>query len=174
MRRRRDELGELGVRDGTLRDRENVDVEGARWIFEKRVAGGDHHDIRLRGNGPWARVDGHVRNVYARTVNRRTSRHSPERVRALPLMREMSSPRTGEMSSPRSAMAARPAGNKVHRMKDMQLDDIRPMIWSAQVIAPAADADVTVLMRVTYNTLEQICGSLFDSRDAIPAGARLS
>jgi hypothetical protein len=89
-------------------------------------------------------------------------------------MREMRSPRSSEMSSPRSAMAAELAEHKVPRMKDMQLDDIRPMIWSAQVIAPAADADVTVVMRVTYNTLEQICGSLFDSRDAIPAGARLS
>jgi hypothetical protein len=59
-------------------------------------------------------------------------------------------------------------------MDDMRIDDIRPMIWSAQVIAPAEDANVTVLMRVSYRSLEEICGALFERRDAVVAGARLS
>ena len=59
-------------------------------------------------------------------------------------------------------------------MDDMRIDDIRPMVWSAQVIAPAADANVTILMRVSYRTLEEICAALIESRDAVYAGARLS
>lgn len=35
--------------------------------------------------------------------------------------------------------------------------DIRPMAWQATVIAPAADADVTVVVRVTYYSIEQLC-----------------
>ena len=64
--------------------------------------------------------------------------------------------------------------NKVPRMEDMRIDDIRPMIWSAQVIAPAEDANVTVLMRVSYRTLEEICGVLFEDQKVARAGARLS
>ena len=65
--------------------------------------------------------------------------------------------------------------NRVPRMEDMRIDDIRPMIWSAQVIAPAAaDANVTVLMRVSYRTLEEICGALFEDRAPAVAQPRLS
>jgi hypothetical protein len=63
---------------------------------------------------------------------------------------------------------------KVLAMDDKFLDDIRPMVWTAQVIAPAADADVTVLMRVSYRSLEQICGALLEAREQMPAGSRLS
>ena len=49
--------------------------------------------------------------------------------------------------------------------------DIRPMAWQATVIAPAEDADVTVVVRVTYYTIEQLCaGELFDE----PAAAVLN
>ena len=79
-----------------------------------------------------------------------------------------------ESTSPRSAMARALEKNKVPRMDDMRIDDIRPMVWSAQVIAPAADANVTVLLRVSYRSLEEICAALFEQQDAVNAGARLS
>jgi hypothetical protein len=47
--------------------------------------------------------------------------------------------------------------------------DIRAMVWDAQVIAPTTDTDVTVVMRVTYRTLEAICGELFDVTESAPA-----
>ena len=90
------------------------------------------------------------------------------------MQRETRSPLQRESTSPRSTMARTSKWNKVPRMNDKLLDDIRPMIWSAQVIAPAADADVTVLMRVSYRSLEEICGSLFESRDQKQPLARLS
>jgi len=83
-------------------------------------------------------------------------------------------PSSREPTSPRSTMARTRDRKKVLAMDDKFLDDIRPMVWTAQVIAPAADADVTILMRVSYRSLEQICGSLFDTRDQMPAGSRLS
>lgn len=37
-----------------------------------------------------------------------------------------------------------------------------PVIWSASVVHPAiARSDVTVVIRVTYNTLEAICRDAF-------------
>jgi len=46
--------------------------------------------------------------------------------------------------------------------------DIRPMAWQATVIAPAPDADVTVVVRVTYWSIEQLCADddLFESAAA--------
>jgi hypothetical protein len=79
-----------------------------------------------------------------------------------------------ESTSPARSMARELNRNKVPRMDDMRFDDIRPMVWSAQVIAPAADANVTILMRVSYRSLEEICGALLESRDAVHAAARLS
>ncbi len=38
--------------------------------------------------------------------------------------------------------------------------DLRPMVWDAQMVAPASDADATVLLRVTYRTLAEICDDL--------------
>jgi hypothetical protein len=52
------------------------------------------------------------------------------------------------------------------------MEDIRAMVWDARVIEPTASEDVTVVMRVTYHTLEAICGELFD--DTVSAPARLS
>ena len=46
--------------------------------------------------------------------------------------------------------------------------DIRPMVWQATVIAPAADADVTIVMRVTYLSLEQICSEDDDGVAYLP------
>ena len=80
-----------------------------------------------------------------------------------------------ESTSPQRSMARGRKKQKVPRMNDKLLDDIRPMIWSAQVIAPAAvDANVTVLMRVSYRTLEEICGALFEDRAPAVAQPRLS
>lgn len=55
---------------------------------------------------------------------------------------------------------------------DHPVNDIRAMVWDARVIAPATSEDVTVVMRVTYHTLEAICGELFDDTES--ASARLS
>ena len=49
------------------------------------------------------------------------------------------------------------------------MDDIRAMVWDAHVIAPTLSDDVTVIMRVTYHTLEAICGELFDVTESAPA-----
>ena len=83
-------------------------------------------------------------------------------------------PSSRERTSPRGTMARARDRKKVLAMDDKFLDDIRPMVWTAQVIAPAADADVTVLMRVSYRSLEQICGALLEAREQMPAGSRLS
>jgi len=34
--------------------------------------------------------------------------------------------------------------------------DLRPVVWDATMVTPSGD-DVTVVVRVTYRTLEQIC-----------------
>jgi len=88
--------------------------------------------------------------------------------------REMRFPSRRESTSPRGAMARGRVRNTVLAMNDNFLDEIRPMVWSAQVIAPAADADVTILMRVSYRSLEEICGALFDSPAQPQPAARLS
>jgi hypothetical protein len=59
----------------------------------------------------------------------------------------------GEPVSPAGPMAARTGRVKVTHM------NASPMAWSAQVMgtrAPHAEGDVTVVLRVTYNTLEAI------------------
>jgi len=38
--------------------------------------------------------------------------------------------------------------------------DLRPMLWDAAMVAPAPDADVTVVLRVTYRTLAEIVDDL--------------
>ena len=35
--------------------------------------------------------------------------------------------------------------------------DVRPVVWDATMVALASDADVTVVVRVTYRTLVEIC-----------------
>ena len=62
---------------------------------------------------------------------------------------------TGERVSPTSPMASRARGAKVTRM----LNAMAPMAWTAMVMAPRSphpEGDVTVVVRVTYNTLEAI------------------
>ena len=46
--------------------------------------------------------------------------------------------------------------------------DIRPMVWDASVIAASEQDDVTIILRVTYSTLEQICADLIDVREITP------
>jgi hypothetical protein len=44
--------------------------------------------------------------------------------------------------------------------------DLRPVVWDATMVTPLEDRDVTVVVRVTYRTLEQICldlGTLTES-----------
>ena len=60
------------------------------------------------------------------------------------------------------------------RTQDPGMDEIRAMAWDAQVIAPTSSEDVTVVMRVTYHTIEAICGDLFDETASTPTAARLS
>lgn len=40
--------------------------------------------------------------------------------------------------------------------------DLRPVVWDATMVTPCGD-DVTVVVRVTYRTIEQICMDLFSS-----------
>jgi hypothetical protein len=58
------------------------------------------------------------------------------------------------------------------RAHDFGMDEIRAMVWDARVIEPASSDDVTVLMRVTYHSIEAICGELFDVTES--ASPRLS
>ena len=43
------------------------------------------------------------------------------------------------------------------------------MVWDARVIAPSAAMDVTVVMRVTYHSIESLCGELFDETESLVA-----
>jgi hypothetical protein len=45
--------------------------------------------------------------------------------------------------------------------------EISAMAWDAKVIEPSAAEDVTVLMRVTYHSIEALCGDLFDETDQV-------
>ena len=56
--------------------------------------------------------------------------------------------------------------------EDRGVDEIRAMVWDARVIEPATSEDVTVLLRVTYLSIEAICGELFDVTES--ASPRLS
>lgn len=60
---------------------------------------------------------------------------------------------TGDPDSPARPMATRIGGARVTRM------NATPMAWTALVMAPRSpypEGDVTVVLRVTYNTLEAI------------------
>lgn len=39
--------------------------------------------------------------------------------------------------------------------------ELRPVVWEATMVTPASDADVTVVVRVTYRTLVEICDDIF-------------
>ncbi len=36
--------------------------------------------------------------------------------------------------------------------------DLRPVVWDVTVVTPRADRGVTIVLRVTYRTIEQLCG----------------
>lgn len=38
--------------------------------------------------------------------------------------------------------------------------DLRPVVWDATVVTPRSDRGVTIVLRVTYRTLEQLCGDV--------------
>ena len=38
--------------------------------------------------------------------------------------------------------------------------DLRPVVWDATVVTPRDDRGVTLVLRVTYRTLEQLCGEV--------------
>ena len=62
----------------------------------------------------------------------------------------------GERLSPARPMAACARGARVTRMLNTYAS---PMTWTAMVLTPRSpypEGDVTVIMRVTYNTLEAI------------------
>jgi hypothetical protein len=43
------------------------------------------------------------------------------------------------------------------RRRVLLVIDVRPVVWDATMVALASDADVTVVVRVTYRTLVEIC-----------------
>lgn len=52
--------------------------------------------------------------------------------------------------------------------------DLRPVVWDATVVTPRDDRGVTIVLRVTYRTLEQLCGEVCSettSEAAVPAYA---
>jgi hypothetical protein len=44
--------------------------------------------------------------------------------------------------------------------------DLRPVVWEATMVTPASDADVTVVVRVTYRTLVEICDDVFGTTES--------
>ena len=43
------------------------------------------------------------------------------------------------------------------------LVDLQPVVWDATVVTPREDPGVTIVLRVTYRTIEQICLDLASS-----------
>ena len=60
----------------------------------------------------------------------------------------------------------RPDGRSIAGPHDHTMMEISAMAWEAKVIEPSAAADVTVLMRVTYHSIEALCGELFDETES--------
>ena len=44
--------------------------------------------------------------------------------------------------------------------------ELRPVVWEATMVTPASDADVTVVVRVTYRTLVEICDDVFGTTES--------
>jgi hypothetical protein len=44
--------------------------------------------------------------------------------------------------------------------------EISAMAWDAKVMEPSDAKDVTVLMRVTYHSIESLCGDIFDETES--------
>jgi hypothetical protein len=51
--------------------------------------------------------------------------------------------------------------------QDSTMMEISAMAWDAKVIEPSAAEDVTILMRVTYHSIESLCGDLFDGTESV-------
>ena len=47
--------------------------------------------------------------------------------------------------------------------------DLRPVVWDASMVTPSEDDGVTVILRVTYRTLEDI---IFDAHAVTETGTR--
>ena len=60
-------------------------------------------------------------------------------------------------------------GREPARVHDSTMMEISAMAWDAKVIEPSAAEDVTVLMRVTYHSIEALCGDLFDETESAQA-----
>ena len=60
------------------------------------------------------------------------------------------------MNSPIIAMA-----HATNSPRVLVVIELRPVVWEATMVTPASDADVTVVVRVTYRTLVEICDDVF-------------
>lgn len=63
----------------------------------------------------------------------------------------------------------RPDGTAATPRHAHSMMEISAMAWDAKVIEPSAAEDVTVLMRVTYHSIEALCGDLFDETESAEA-----
>ena len=52
------------------------------------------------------------------------------------------------------------------RKKVLLVIDVRPVVWDATMVTLASDADVTVVVRVTYRTLVEICDDVFGTSES--------
>jgi hypothetical protein len=52
------------------------------------------------------------------------------------------------------------------RGQDSSMMEISAMAWDAKVMEPSDAKDVTVLMRVTYHSIESLCGDIFDETES--------
>ena len=52
------------------------------------------------------------------------------------------------------------------RKKVLLVIDVRPVVWDATMVTLASDADVTVVVRVTYRTLVEICDEVFGTSES--------
>jgi hypothetical protein len=59
-----------------------------------------------------------------------------------------------------------PDGSVIAWRHDHTMIEISAMAWDAKVMEPSAAEDVTVLMRVTYHSIEALCGELFDETES--------
>jgi hypothetical protein len=44
--------------------------------------------------------------------------------------------------------------------------DLRPVVWEATMVTAASDVDVTVVVKVTYRSLIEICDETFGVTDS--------
>jgi hypothetical protein len=60
-------------------------------------------------------------------------------------------------------------GSSAALRQDHRVIEIRAMYWDARVIAPSHSNDVTVLVRVTYQSIGALCGDLAEITEAASA-----